>query len=107
MVLGFFSISGGEIFIIILVVFLFFGPDKIPEIARWLGKGMSEVKKATSEIRDEITRETEDLKKETDSLKKDLQIDNPLKNMDSMINSKEPPAKKSTDPGTEKKEPRL
>jgi sec-independent protein translocase protein TatA len=72
--LAFFSISGGEIFIIILVVFLFFGPDKIPEIARWIGKGLGEVKKATSEIRDEITRETEGIKKEADSLKKSINL---------------------------------
>jgi len=76
----FFNISGGEIFIILLVVFIIFGPDKIPEIARWMGKGLNEVKKATSEIREEISRETkdiretagkikEDIKKETDGLK--------------------------------------
>ena len=76
----FFNISGGEIFIILLVVFIIFGPDKIPEIARWLGKGVGEIKKATSEIREEINRETkdirdtankirDDIKKETDGLK--------------------------------------
>lgn len=76
MTLAFFSISGGEIFVIILVVFLFFGPDKIPEIARWIGKGLGEVKKATSEIRDEIARETEDIQKEVKDLKKNInQID--------------------------------
>lgn len=79
MILNFFNISGGEIFIILIVVFLIFGPDKIPEIARWLGKGVGEVKKATSEIRDEITRETGDIKKEADNLKRDLQVDNPLR----------------------------
>ena len=47
---------------ILLVVFIIFGPDKIPEIARWFGKGMNEIRKATSEIQEEITRETGDLK---------------------------------------------
>ncbi len=74
MVLAFFDISGGEIFIILLVVFLFFGPDKIPEIARWMGKGLNEVKKATSEIRDEITRETSDIRREADGLKKSINL---------------------------------
>jgi TatA/E family protein of Tat protein translocase len=74
MVIAFFNISGGEIFIILLVVFLFFGPDKIPEIARWMGKGLNEVKKATSEIRDEITRETSDIRQEADNLKKSINL---------------------------------
>jgi sec-independent protein translocase protein TatA len=78
-VLNFFNISGGEIFIILLIVFLFFGPDKIPEIARWIGKGVGEVKKATSEIRDEINRETSDIKKNTEKLKNDLTVENPLR----------------------------
>lgn len=79
MILNFFNISGGEIFIILIVVFLVFGPDKIPEIARWLGKGVGEIKKATSEIRDEITRETGDIKREADQIRQDLKIENPLK----------------------------
>ena len=77
MVIAFFNISGGEIFIILLVVFLFFGPDKIPEIARWMGKGLSEVKKATSEIRDEITRETDDIGREADDLKRSINLNEP------------------------------
>ncbi len=79
LIFGFFNISGGEIFIIMIVVFLIFGPDKIPEIARWLGKGMGEIKKATSEIRDEISKETEDLKKEADAIKQGVKVENPLK----------------------------
>lgn len=90
MVVAFFNISGGEIFIILLVVFLFFGPDKIPEIARWMGKGLNEVKKATSEIRDEITRETDDLRREADSLKKSI-------NLNDSATQQAPPAHKPKD----------
>lgn len=72
MTLLFFNISGGEIFIIVLIVFIIFGPDKIPEIARWIGKGVSEIKKATSEIKDEIDRETGDIRKVTTKLKEDI-----------------------------------
>ena len=43
-------ISGSEIFIILLVVLLLFGANKLPEIARGLGKGMNEFKKATEDI---------------------------------------------------------
>lgn len=73
MVTAFFNISGGEIFIILLVVFIIFGPDKIPEIARWLGKGVNEIKKATSEIREEIDRETGDIKNTANKLRDDFE----------------------------------
>ena len=49
-------ISGPEIFIIILIVVMLFGADKIPEIARGLGKTMSQVKNATNDIKSEIKK---------------------------------------------------
>jgi len=53
-ILLFFDISTGEIFIILVVGFLIFGPKKIPEIARKVGKGMGEIKRATNDIKKEI-----------------------------------------------------
>lgn len=50
----FFNISTGEIFIVILVVFIIFGPSKIPEIAKKLGRAMYEIKRASSDIKREI-----------------------------------------------------
>ncbi|MFD2600506.1 Sec-independent protein translocase subunit TatA/TatB [Flavobacterium suzhouense] len=49
-----FGIGGGEIFFIIIVVLMLFGSDKIPEIARGLGKGMQQLKNASNEIKSEI-----------------------------------------------------
>lgn len=106
MVLIFFNISGGEIFIVLLVVFLFFGPDKIPEIARWIGKGIGEVKKATSEIRDELTRETEDIRRQTNDIKKDLTIENPLKSKPTVVQNKNDETG-NTDPEKKNREPHL
>ncbi|MBU8891465.1 MAG: twin-arginine translocase TatA/TatE family subunit [Bacteroidales bacterium] len=57
-------ISGQEIFVILLVVLLLFGANKIPEIARGLGKGMREFKKATDDIKREMSEHTNDLKKD-------------------------------------------
>ncbi|WP_456378900.1 Sec-independent protein translocase subunit TatA/TatB [Lutibacter sp.] len=51
----FLFISGAEIFIILLIVVMLFGADKLPEIARGLGKGMRQVKDATNDIKREIT----------------------------------------------------
>ena len=47
-------VSGGEIFIILIFILMFFGADKIPEFARMMGKGAREFKKATDDIKREI-----------------------------------------------------
>ncbi len=55
----FLFISGGEILFILLIVVMVFGADKIPEIARGLGKGMRQLKDATNEIKYEIQKSAE------------------------------------------------
>lgn len=50
------GIGAQELLLIILVVLLLFGTKRIPEIARGLGKGMSEFKRAMREAQDEITK---------------------------------------------------
>jgi sec-independent protein translocase protein TatA len=55
-----FGIGGGELIFIILVAVMLFGADKIPEIARTLGKGMAQLKNATDDIKSEITKSAED-----------------------------------------------
>jgi sec-independent protein translocase protein TatA len=48
---NFLFIGGPEIFIIVLIVVMVFGADKIPEIARGLGKGIRQFKEATNYIK--------------------------------------------------------
>ncbi len=50
----FFDISSGELLIIILALFVVFGPRQIPEIARKVGKGVNEIKRVSNDIKDEI-----------------------------------------------------
>jgi TatA/E family protein of Tat protein translocase len=57
-VLLFFDISAGELMVILLVAFIVFGPSKIPEVARKIGRGISEVRRASDEIKREISKET-------------------------------------------------
>ncbi|WP_159021629.1 twin-arginine translocase TatA/TatE family subunit [Formosa sp. L2A11] len=52
----FLFISGAEIMFVLFIVVMVFGADKVPEIARGLGKGMKEIKNATSDIKQEITK---------------------------------------------------
>jgi sec-independent protein translocase protein TatA len=48
------DLGGGEIMLILVVILIFFGAKRIPELARGLGKGIREFKDASSEIRSEI-----------------------------------------------------
>ena len=45
-----------EIIVIALVVIIFFGSKRIPELMKGLGKGMREFKNATGEIQQEIRK---------------------------------------------------
>jgi sec-independent protein translocase protein TatA len=54
-----FGIGGGEFIVIVLVCLMFFGSDKIPELARALGKGMAQLKNATNDIKSEIAKGAE------------------------------------------------
>ena len=50
-----------QIIIIILAIIILFGGKKIPEIARGLGLGLKEFKKATREIKDEVQNAAKDV----------------------------------------------
>lgn len=69
-------ISGQEIFLIVLVVLVLFGANKMPELAKGLGKGMREFRKAADDIKREIENSTTEIKKDfddiTDDIKKDI-----------------------------------
>lgn len=54
-----FGIGGGELIFIIFIALMLFGSDKIPVIARNLGKGMAQLKSATNDIKSEITKSAE------------------------------------------------
>ncbi|OFX60571.1 MAG: hypothetical protein A2046_11370, partial [Bacteroidetes bacterium GWA2_30_7] len=56
--------SGSEIIVIILVFLMLFGTKNLPAIARGLGKGMNELRKATEDIKKEINVNTDAIKKE-------------------------------------------
>ncbi|MBG8553022.1 Sec-independent protein translocase subunit TatA/TatB [Hymenobacter guriensis] len=48
------GIGGGELMLIMVIILIFFGANKIPELARGLGKGIREFKDASREIRSEF-----------------------------------------------------
>ena len=56
------SIGPWEIIISFLVIIVLFGGKKIPELARGLGRGLREFKKAKQGITDEVNMVTDDVK---------------------------------------------
>lgn len=55
-----FGIGGSEIVFILMIVVMLFGADKVPDIARTLGKGMAQLKNATNDIKSEIQKSAEE-----------------------------------------------
>lgn len=75
----FFNIGAPELFVIALVVIIFFGSKKIPELMKGLGKGIREFKNATGDIQNEIRKSSqsiqEDITKTESNLKDNFKED--------------------------------
>ena len=53
--IGLFNLGGGEIILILALVLILFGAKKLPELAKGLGTGIKEFKKATREVTEEVS----------------------------------------------------
>lgn len=54
-----FGLGIQELMVIFLIILIFFGAEKIPQLAKSLGKGMMEFKKAQLDLKDELSKEDE------------------------------------------------
>jgi sec-independent protein translocase protein TatA len=72
----FLNLGGGEVFLILLVVVMLFGSDKLPQIAKGLGKGLRELNDAKEQIQGEIQKNTaglsEEIKKHTSEIQSEI-----------------------------------
>ena len=59
-----FGLGPPELIIIFLVILLLFGAKKLPELAKGLGKGITEFKKATNESSDDDEKKLENAKED-------------------------------------------
>ena len=66
-----FNIGLPEMLIIAAIALIVFGPNKLPDLAKALGRAMREFKKATEEVKQSFEAET----KELDEIKQDLKQD--------------------------------
>ena len=82
--MDFFGIGPMEILLILIIGLLIFGPGKLPQIGRDVGKALRSFKKAATDLSAEMNKELEEEKKEIDSGTKQIkqeinEISNPAK----------------------------
>ncbi|HEV8340989.1 MAG TPA: twin-arginine translocase TatA/TatE family subunit [Candidatus Binatia bacterium] len=88
-----FGIGMPELILILAVALIVLGPKRLPEIARALGKGLSEFRRATDELKDEfrqIEREVDD------SSAQATNVDDPLLGKKAEASSSDPPSATQT-----------
>jgi sec-independent protein translocase protein TatA len=94
-----FGIGGGELIFIVLIAVMIFGSKGIPDVARFLGKTMAQIKNATNDIKSEINTSAKengmDMNSLTGGISEEIQkakegisnAVNPLENITSDIQS--------------------
>ena len=97
------TLGGPELFLILVVALIVFGPRKLPEIGKSLGRMMAEFRKASNEFRRTIENEVE-----ADKLKESMRVD--LPRLDSYPSSAPPvestPASPTVEPGAAPRDPK-
>jgi len=64
--MGSFGIGFWEIIFILIIALLIFGPGKLPEAARAIGKGLRWLRKASTELTTEISKELNEITGDTE-----------------------------------------
>ena len=102
-----FGIGMTEMVLIAALALIILGPKKLPDLARSLGKGFAEFKRATNELKSTIDLE---IKAEDERHNKEVMARNEQKipdNADEALSRLEPDNEKTSDPSTPVTDPEL
>jgi TatA/E family protein of Tat protein translocase len=101
-----FGVSMGEVILIFLIALMLFGSKKIPELARSLGKGVNEFKKATDGIKREFQESAENIKEELKGMEPEIrQNSNEIRDLADNLYKEEYEAKSNSGDVHELKKP--
>ena len=75
-----FDVGGGALIFIILAILVLFGPKKIPEFAKMIKKGITEVKRAQNSFTEQITEVTSEVSNQAKVIKQQVEKDLEIKN---------------------------
>ncbi len=67
------SVGVPEMIVIALVVLVFFGPRKLPELGRHVGKALAEFRRASMEVRRVVNEEIEELERESRDVRREAE----------------------------------
>jgi sec-independent protein translocase protein TatB len=89
-----------ELLVILGIALIVVGPSKLPDLAKALGRGIGEFRKATSEIKETIEQDetVRELKKEFESAQRGVTLDNLERFADVLDKDIEPAKSKAADP---------
>ncbi|HEY0552158.1 MAG TPA: twin-arginine translocase TatA/TatE family subunit [Verrucomicrobiae bacterium] len=88
--LAVFGLGGWEVVLILAVVLILFGAKKLPELAKGLGQGIREFKKASNEITSELQRAGEE-----DASHRQVQYHPPEKTIEASTSTSQPDQQKA------------
>lgn len=86
--------SFGTMLLIVIIVFLVFGPEKVPEVGRALGRAMREFRKAMAEVERNVDEQTEPVRKAVTEVRETAKT-HAAEISNSVPISEPPPAKKA------------
>src|SRR5258706_5396822 len=66
------NLGMSEMIFIFVIALLIFGPKKLPELGKTLGKAMTEFRRASTELKSTFDREMANLERETEYTTKEL-----------------------------------
>jgi sec-independent protein translocase protein TatB len=99
-----FGIGTPELLVILIVALIVLGPERMPEIARALGKALAELRRATSGLTDELHNAKILLEEQAQAAARDHLGPKPPEAPAAMPEPGPPPASAASAPATEKKD---